>query len=459
MSSNSSSSSYNENSTTSGNAYKGRSLKRMELQYKDIDIKFAVNPSDYTQTKPNKATITQTKGGAWIDAWGAGIVEFTIKGTTGVKGSGNSIDTGYQRWKKLEGLFDELYDSVTDGEEITDLIAFYNHTDNIFYYCYPTQNGIELNRSASKPHIYQYTIHLWGIRKIGQPATSSGTIGNPNKTTNSSTTTQTSKNQSVSISGGNTYTTKNRMVAYANTEVDSQTTTNTKTKTIQGIQDDCLSCLTALEPIIGGKGGKISPITGFQCTQGITMQSSGTISNVNSFTGADLSSDTDMLLVETKFTSKVSVETYDLYTNIMDYSPEVLSPEYSLITGTTPKQRVIQAVSNSKSYDSTIYSLIVQYQPKSILTKTEVNHLKVILLESMMVYMKLHDIYEQSEELSTTLTMTSMGILIQNIQAMIMYFTFNSTENNRYQKMDISAELRTLEKIMTQVCTDVVDYL
>lgn len=452
--------SYDEYSTTSGNAHSGRTLKRMELQYKDINVKFAVNPTDYTQTKPNKATITQTKGGAWIDAWGAGIVEFTIKGTTGVKGTGNNIDTGYQRWKELEKLFDNLYEAITDGEEVTDLIEFYNHTDNIFYYCYPTQNGIELYRSASKPHLYQYTIHLWGIRKIGQPKTSSGKIGNPNKSGNNGTSTQTSKNQSISIASGNTYVTKNRIEAYSNTEVDSSTITNTKTKTIQGIQNDCLSCLTALAPIVGGNDGKISPITGFQCTQGITMQSSGTISNVNGFTGNDLSKESSILLVETKFTSKVSVETYEMYSRIKDYSPDVLSPAYSLIIGTTPKQRVIQAVGNSKSYDSTIYDLIVQYQPKSILTKTEVNHLKVILLESMMVYRKLYELYNQnSEELTTTLTMTNMGVLIKNIQAMIMYFTFNSTDHNRYQKMDISSELRTLEKIMNQVCTDIVDYL
>lgn len=441
----------------SGNAYSGRALKRMELEYNGIDIKFAVNPTDYTQSKPNRATITQTKGGAWIDAWGAGIVEFTIKGTTGVKGAGNSIDKGYNRWKNLENLFDKLYEAITDGEEVKELIKFYNHTDNVFYYCYPTQNGIELYRSASKPHLYQYTINLWGIRKIGQPETSTGTIGNPNKNTSSSgTTSKTSKNQTSSYRGGSEYQTKNRITL---SDADVSTITNTKTKTFASIQEDCLEYMTSLEPLIGGKAGKISPITGFQCTQGITMQNSGTISNVNPFTGIDLSDTPSILLSEVKFTNKVSVETYELYSKIKDYSPDVLSPAYSLIVGTTPKQRVIQAVGNSTVYDSTIFELIVKYQPKSYISKTEINHLKVILLESMMVYTQLYQIYQQTEELSTTLTTTNLGILIRNIQAMIMYFTLNSIDNNRYQRMDISEQLRQLEKVLTQISTDIVDYL
>ena len=61
--------------TTSGNAYKGRPLKRMKLEYNGTSVKFAVNPEDYTQSIPNRITVTQTKGGAWLDAWGSGIVD------------------------------------------------------------------------------------------------------------------------------------------------------------------------------------------------------------------------------------------------------------------------------------------------------------------------------------------------------------------------------------------------
>lgn len=293
---------FSENSKTSGNAYSGRKLKRMKIEYSGTSIKFAVNPEDYTQSEPNRATITQTKGGAWIDAWGGGIRELTIKGTTGVKGTGKSIDTGYQRWKELRNLFRKVYDAVQDGQEVKDLIRFYNYTDNEFFYCYPTQAGIELYRSKSRPHIYQYTIHLWVIRKLGEPASKSGSVGNPNKSSGSGGNSKTTKSQTVSVQSGGYATFKTRNT---DSQVDMSTITNTKTKTIVGIQEDCREYYLALEPLIGGKAGKISPVTGFQCTQGITMQSAGTVSNVNSFTGDDLLPPGDyvpptLMLFETK---------------------------------------------------------------------------------------------------------------------------------------------------------------
>lgn len=454
---------FSENSKTSGNAYSGRKLKRMKIEYSGTSIKFAVNPEDYTQSEPNRATITQTKGGAWIDAWGGGIRELTIKGTTGVKGTGKSIDTGYQRWKELRNLFRKVYDAVQDGQEVKDLIRFYNYTDNEFFYCYPTQAGIELYRSKSRPHIYQYTIHLWVIRKLGEPASKSGSVGNPNKSSGSGGNSKTTKSQTVSVQSGGYATFKTRNT---DSQVDMSTITNTKTKTIVGIQEDCHEYYLALEPLIGGKAGKISPVTGFQCTQGITMQSAGTVSNVNSFTGDDLLPPGDyvpptLMLFETKYVSRVSAETYTMYSAIKEYSPEILSPAYSLVVGISPKQRVMQAVNNSVVYDSTILELLIKYQAASTLSKSDVNHVKILLLESMMVYRELYRLYEEQseEDLSTTITLTNLEMLISNIRAMIMYFTLKSTEYNKYDRMDISAELRKLEKIMTQVKTDIVDYL
>ena len=448
--------SINENSKRSGNSYSKRGLKRMKICFGSTEVKFAVNPEDYTQSEPNRVTLTQTKGGAWIDAWGAGIVEITIKGTTGVKGTGKSIDTGYNRWKTLRNLFRKVYESIADGEEVKQLIKFYNFTDNEFFYCYPMQNGIELYRSKSRPHLYQYTINLWGVRRIGQPEISTGVIGNPNKSKSSGAKTTTSTSSVVKASGGTTYTMGNIPI---DSEVAIFTTTSTRTKSLDELKEDCLEYYTKLEPIIGGKAGKISPATGFQCTQGITMQSSGTVSNVNSFNGLSLSDKQDLLLGEVKYNSKVSVETYKLYMKIKEYSPAVLSTSYSLVVGITPQERVMQAISSSTAYDSTIYDLIVQYQPKSIITKSEINHLKLILLESMMVYRELYSLYQQSETLTTNITLSSVDILINNIRAMIMYFALKSTENNINQRQDISNELRTLEKIMTQVQTDVIMYL
>ena len=73
--------------------------------------------------------------------------------------------------------------------------------------------------------------------------------------------------------------------------------------------------------------------------------------------------------------------------------------------------------------------------------------------------MEMYKLYNQAGELVTPVTVTYIEILISNIRAMIMYFTLKSTDYNKYDRMDISSELRNLEKIMTQIKVDVIDYL
>lgn len=471
----------------------------MELSYGNTSIKFAINPEDYNQKEPNRATLTQTKGGAWIDAWGAGIVEFTLKGITGVSGrkvatktetlsqlnttatnlSGDSgVDTGYQRWKQLRDLFRSVFQAIRDGEEVTELIKFYNYTDNEYWYCYPTQNGIELYRSKARPHVYQYTINLWGIRKIGEPESSTGVIGNPDKegatvevdTTaeeqtdtekpsegdNSSTTTKETKTE---VSGGSVYRTA---TAALNTEADVTTLTNTRTKTNYVIRNQSHSLAQLIAPFIGGYEGKIAPVTGYYTAEGLKINDSGVVYNVQGFKGKDLlkeDEESNFLLEEIIFGNVVSVETYKMWEQILQYSPDILSPEYTYPVGATPKERVIQAIAKNRTYDSTIYDYIVQYKPKYYLTKTEINMLKTVLLESMMVYTKLEEIYNSQGAIEANITSTGMRTLIKNIQAVIMYFEYNSTDITRFYTQNVSAELRQLESLMLQVHSDVVIYL
>ena len=454
--------SFDENSKVSGNAYSGRPLKRMEIQYKDINIKFAVNPSDYTQSKPNKVTLTQTKGGAWIDAWGAGIVEFSIKGTTGVKGGSKDIDTGYNRWKELEKLFDSLYAAITDGEEVKDLIRFYNHTDNEFYYCYPNQSGIELYRSSSKPHLYQYSIGLWGIRKIGQPEVSVGVIGNLNRNNNSVNkkgkrkTKTTYKQKGKHAGGEGSYT----IPSNANKEVDFITTTSTKTKTLSLIKDDCVQCSEELEPLVGGKAGKLSPVTGYNCITGINIQSLGVITNVSGFRCLDWSTKPDIYLKDLNFTSKVSNVTYEVYKKIKEQSDEVLSTAYCTFRGLSAKQRVIQAIKDSKQYDSTLYEQIL-LMSKSFSSKEVQQYLKIVLLDAMAVYI---EVYRMSidDNYYTALTSVDMLTMIRNTQSVIMWFEYKNqthTDNTEFDFYSLCLELRKLEKVLTEVNKYIVSYL
>ena len=71
---------------TSGNMNTStKTLKRMEFEFKGQSYRFVLNPETYEQSEPGKVTITQTKGGAFVEAFGAGIIEITISGTTGFK--------------------------------------------------------------------------------------------------------------------------------------------------------------------------------------------------------------------------------------------------------------------------------------------------------------------------------------------------------------------------------------
>lgn len=165
---------------TSGNMNTStKTLKRMEFEFKGQSYRFLLNPETYEQSEPGKMTITQTKGGAFVEAFGAGIIEITISGTTGFKNRTQQAESGYKKFKELRNLIKSVYDDVEDGREIKDLLKFYNYTDNEYYMTYPDK--FELSRSKSQPLLYKYTIHLYVIRRIGdpEPDTSTTIIGNP----------------------------------------------------------------------------------------------------------------------------------------------------------------------------------------------------------------------------------------------------------------------------------------
>lgn len=535
--------------THSGNGSNLRSLRRMELVYKDIDIKFAVNPSDYTQKEPNRVNITQTKGGAWIDAWGPGITEFNIRGITGVAGrkatatkdndftkivntlydaammfSGDcGVDVGYQRWRELRDMFRKIYNDIKDGQTITDadLVRFYNWTDNEYWYCYPTASGIELYRSQSKPHVYQYTINLWGIRRIGEPATTIGVIGNPfyeeavsaasevddSTTTNdnaeggataegneSTTTTdsttnetpdgessnsggnnadsngsssQTNSNSQQKTQGGTAYITK---AAALDTQADVITITNTKTRNTAVIRAQAERHMLNLEPIVGGYNGVLVPTTAYFSAKDLQISQHGIALYINEFDQynflktpelqEDLEElDSNRLLEEMHFSPTVSVETYKLWQSILECSPEVLTPDLIHPIGSTPKERIIQTIENSKYYGSTIFGFIAQYRPRYYITKTDIKYLEVVLLDSMMIYMQLYKISQSTGKITTPVTLANINVLIKNIQALIIYLEFNATDETIFYIQNIMWELRQLEAILHQVKTDIIDYL
>lgn len=126
--------------------------------------KFILNPEEYDQTEPGKSTITQTKGGNWVDDFGAGVPTIVFKGTTGFK-NGDTNLSGWEKFKELRDIIRNYYYGTTPGTVIKEEMEFHNYTDNEHWYVVP--KTFSLKRSISRPLLYCYTISLTCIRSIG----------------------------------------------------------------------------------------------------------------------------------------------------------------------------------------------------------------------------------------------------------------------------------------------------
>ena len=104
-------------------------LKRIEFEFDGKSYDFTLNPEEYSQSEPNKATVTQTMGGAFIDQFGAGLVEIILKGTTGFKNATNDPNNGFEKFKELRDLIRESYKNTDTNKEM----KFYNYTDEEYW--------------------------------------------------------------------------------------------------------------------------------------------------------------------------------------------------------------------------------------------------------------------------------------------------------------------------------------
>lgn len=142
-------------------------LKRMEWEFNGVSYKFALNPEEFSQSEPNRVTVTQTKGGAWSDSFGGGIQTITIKGTTGFKNNTGDNNKGFSKMKELRDLIRTTYFYHTPGSEITKELTFHNHTDGESWIVIP--KVFNLMRSVARPLLYMYDIQLICVRPANQP--------------------------------------------------------------------------------------------------------------------------------------------------------------------------------------------------------------------------------------------------------------------------------------------------
>lgn len=444
----------------------------MELAFGDLEVHFSVNPSEYQQREPNKATLTHTKGGAWIDAWGAGVLEFHIRGITG----GHRGDKGYQNWIKLRDCIRAVYDSIQDGQTITEYLRLYNYTDNEFWHCWPMPNGLELTRSKSNPLIYQYSLSLWGLSKIGETVIESSqseasaqsqsqsekdesadgedwyrlalnmqrfskmsypviwntlarNIGeekaweivdwlNSRQSTNVETVT--------TSSGGDEYVT----TGYANPETVTSAKVTVSSRSQDSLVNVCSYLASVLKPLVGGDNGKIAPAAMSYVLSGIQINPDGGITcfspTASYASGIELpsiqsSSDpmNSILQNEMDFIPSVSQQAYSSYSSAKKYGADVLSANFSISQGSSAKSAIVNAFIDSSDVNSEFIQNIKTLESESGISQSDAGTLRVTLLEFMALYLEMSK-YTQSQ--SCKISKTSTEQLIRNVETLILHF-------------------------------------
>lgn len=131
-----------------------------------------INPEELTQREPARTEIIQTIGGAYVEDWGAGLIEFTIRGTTGYRKrniEGRETD-GFQEFKNLRS---DIYRYFLNPEGASKrdskdsyALNFYNWEDGEYYQIHP--KNFQLNRSKQRPLLYTYDFSFVCLRPLGQ---------------------------------------------------------------------------------------------------------------------------------------------------------------------------------------------------------------------------------------------------------------------------------------------------
>jgi len=139
--------------------------KRMEFVYvsgsgTEKSVILNVKPEVYSQEETTLSNVVQTKGGAFIETFGAGIMNINIKGSTGY-GKG----AGYQNFKDLQDLFRSYLKDTTRGTQL----QFHNLTDGDAYVVHTDPSGFRYLRSKNNPLLYYYDIKLIALRRVGDP--------------------------------------------------------------------------------------------------------------------------------------------------------------------------------------------------------------------------------------------------------------------------------------------------
>jgi hypothetical protein len=126
-------------------------------------------PEGVTYTHPTRASAIHTFGGAYVDDFGAGIVEIVINGNTGWHNPG-AAQSGEAAIKGLRDLLSIDYHSrrrsKADAGSDPDSVELHliDTLNDAHYLCYPLQ--FQLQRSKASPLLFKYSTRLLGLDRL-----------------------------------------------------------------------------------------------------------------------------------------------------------------------------------------------------------------------------------------------------------------------------------------------------
>lgn len=152
-------------------------LVRIELEYKEKTYEFSINPQDLSVSYKNRAGVTQTLGGHWVDKFGQGLPEITFSGITGYK-LGSDAEEGYRKYKELKEIVLEAFNTENNlrSNENVEPMRFYNFTDEEYWEIIPIDFSVQ--RSSSNPLMFRYSFRCYGIKDMNNSDNSSRILHN-----------------------------------------------------------------------------------------------------------------------------------------------------------------------------------------------------------------------------------------------------------------------------------------
>jgi hypothetical protein len=137
-----------------------------------------INPESYKIQHNAKVSVTQTKGGIFVDNFGPGISKISIQGTFGYLGSlpgggGRHIDgSKVDAWTILKefeadvffAFYKEFGSDANPTKKDKAQLQFFNFTDEHFYEV--ILNPFVVTRSIQRRFLFQYSMELTTIRQL-----------------------------------------------------------------------------------------------------------------------------------------------------------------------------------------------------------------------------------------------------------------------------------------------------